>query len=78
MKASIHRQTTIDRFRIYRYMTPAELASVSLMSTATARRTLEDLYSRDFLSEDEHRFYLKHEPLFYAPLHQSPALLDDD
>ncbi len=78
MKSSIHRQTTIDRFRIYRYMTPAELGSVSSMSIATARRTLADLYSRDFLSKDEHRFYLKHEPLFYAPLHQSPAILDND
>lgn len=68
-----HRQTAITRFHRYRYMTPAELASVSDMSVSTARRTLVDLCNRDYLSKDAKRYSLKHEPLFYTPFYDSPS-----
>lgn len=70
---STHRQTTITFFHRYRYMTPAELASVSDMSVSVARRTLNDLRSQGYLVKDGRCFCLKQEPLFYTPLYKSPA-----
>ncbi len=73
MKSSAHRQATIAHFYRYRYMTPNELASISPMSTATARRTLNDLHERGFLVKDDKRYSLKHEPLYYTPFYESPS-----
>lgn len=73
MKSSAHRQTVITLFHRYRYMTPAELASVTTMSTATARQTLADLHERSYLVKDARRYSLKQEPLFYAPFYDSPS-----
>jgi len=68
MKSSDHRQTVITLFYRHRAMTATGLSSVSAMSVATARRTLNDLRDRGYLSKDGQSYHLAYEPLFYAPL----------
>lgn len=73
MKSLSHRLTTITQFYRYRYLTPGELASVSSMSVAIARKTLNDLRDRGYLVKDGKRYRLKSEPLFYTPFYDSPS-----